>query len=357
MAAPEIILDRWVKAQAARHPSLANYLGKLDIGQVEPPSLQAILRLVQDAMNGALRLESVNASGGVAHPPFHFDYIQVRDGKAIQNAHAFQHGGVSFIVVTQPLVELLWDLSRQLSRSTHVQGLLRIDPAAVRLAALQALLFQFQLSFLVSHEYTHHVHQHCEQDDSGIAGVWTEFSQDDTDGGIDSQVHELDADGYAIYLVLANYLRGGARQSALVQLGRQGLSSSDADEFLLMCFFLALTAFFCNLWPEDIKITSIGQLSHPPAPVRIEYAIRVAKMWCDQNGSVPESWFGAERFRALFGTAAKAIDGAERQSWDAHISFLQSEEGKKYDRLLLERFETIRRNRQKSSPSAMGARA
>src|ERR1017187_19373 len=221
MTAPEVVLDRWVRTQCRKYPGYASYVGKLDIEKVEPPSLQSLLYFLQDAMNGALRLEDVNASGGVEHPPFHFDYIQVSDGT--KNAHAFQHGGFSFIVATLPLVELLWDLSQRLSRSALVQELLRIDPGTLRLDALQTLLFQFQLSFLVSHEYTHHVHKHCGQDEDGKAGIWTEFSRNEMNGNIDSQAQELDADGYAIYLGLTHYLRGAGRQSILAQLGREDL--------------------------------------------------------------------------------------------------------------------------------------
>jgi len=85
--------------------------------------------------------------------------------------------------------------------------------------------------------------------------------------------------------------------------------------------------------------------------------IRVSRQMVRPKRIVPESWFGAERFGTLFGAAAEAVGRAERQSWDAHIAFLQSEEGKKYDRILFERFETMRRNRQESSQSAVGARA
>jgi hypothetical protein len=318
----------------------------LDIEKVDPPPSRSFLHFVQEAMNEALRLESVNASGGVEHPPFHFDYVEVNDGTS--NAHAFQHEGYSFIVVTLPLVQLFWDLALLLSRSPLVLQLLRLNHPAVRPDALHGLLFQAQLSFLVSHEYTHHVHRHIDQGESGLAGVWTEFSKGDTNGGIDSQAQELDADGYAIYLALANLVRGGGRRSALEQLGRQDLPSTDADELLLMCFFLAIAAFFCALWPENIETTSIEQLGHPPAPVRIEYAIRVAQMWGGQNG-VPQLWFGAERFQSLFRTAAEAIGGTTRQAWDEHISFLHGEEGAKYDRLLFERFEVERKKRDEST--------
>jgi len=85
------------------------------------------------------------------------------------------------------LIELLWTLSEKLTASPLVLQLLQLSSREVRPDALRALLFQFQLSFLVSHEYTHDVHQHCERDKSGMAGVWTEFVESEIAGGMESQ--------------------------------------------------------------------------------------------------------------------------------------------------------------------------
>ena len=298
MTPPEVVLDRWTKTQARERPQCSGYVGKLDIDRVEAPALRSLLHLLQEAMNQALLLENANASGGTLHPPFHFDYLEVTDGR--KNAHAFQHGGYSFIVLTRPLVEMLWDASRLLSRSQVVLGLLGISGDVVRPEAVQALLFQFQFAFLTSHEYTHHVHRHCGD------GTWDEFVQGEANGSLENQAQELDADGYALYLTLGNYLRGAARGPSLAQVGMQGLTRLQGDEFLLSGIFVALTELFCCMWPVSVAITRIRQLPHPPAPVRIEYAIRVAIMWCGQNASVPESWFGAERFRAVYLAATRA---------------------------------------------------
>jgi len=333
--------------QACKHSGCRGYVGKLDIEKAEPPSIRSFLHFVQDVMNTALALENANASGGVEHPPFHFDYLEVSDGT--KNAHAFRYEGFSFIVVTLPLVQLLWDLSQYLSASDAVQQVLGVDRNTVRRDALHALLFQFQIAFLVSHEYTHHVHRHCDTSADTIAGAWTEFTQNVTTGGLDHQAQELVADGFAIYLTLANFLRGGGREGALEQLEQQSLPSVEADEILLKCFFVALASLFCALWPEDIPITEIRQFRHPPAPVRIEYAIRVAIMWCNQYGSVPESWFGAERFRQVFSVASGVVTGTARKQWDTHIAFLRSEDGAKYDKLLLERFEIARKGKSEAS--------
>ena len=341
MPPPEVILDRWVKERGSRHESgFSGYLGTLDIERVESPSFRSFLYLIRDAMNEALRLEGPNASGGIEHPPFHFDYIDVEHG--IKNAHAFQYAGLSFIAVTLPMVELIWDVSHRLSRSRLVLELLKLGPEVNR-DAFQGLLFQVQLNFLVSHEYTHHIHGHVLERTLGQTGVWSEFSNQATPGNLQSQAQELDADGYAGFLVLAHLLRGERRNTALAQCGRAELQGADGDELLLTCFFLSLLAFFCSFWRGAIDTASIYHLPHPLPPVRITYAIRVAEMWCGQNRSVPQTWFNADRFRELFHAAAETVGEDARKAWNTQIAFLRRADGAEYDRRLGEKFESVRR--------------
>jgi hypothetical protein len=348
VAPPEVILDRWIKRQSREHPRLAGYVGKLDIEKLDSEAFQSLLSLIQEGMNRALEVGRTSVPGGGTHLPFHFDYVEVGDGT--RNAHAFQHDGFSFIVVTLPLVELLWDLSEKLAASPLVRQLAQLDSPEVRRDSFRALLFQFQLSFLISHEYTHHVHRHRGMDVRGIQLLWNEFEENEVSGGLESQAQEVDADGYAIFLALAHYVRGAGRKSVISQLGIEDLPSAQVDELLLTCFILALTAFFCAVWRDDLEVESIRQLKHPPAPVRIEYAKRVARMWCGQNGFVSDQWSSDERFQRLFRAALDALGGTTRLSWDAHIAFLQSEEGTKYDQELLQRFDEIRMKTEEPSP-------
>jgi hypothetical protein len=338
MVPPEIILDRWVRTRLCNQPGFSGYKGKLDIERVESPSFRSFLHLIQEIMNGALRLEGVNASGGAEHPPFHFDYLDVDAG--VTNALAFQEEGISFIVVTLPMVELIWQLSRHLSRTPLVLQLLSLDPGSMEPDVLQGLLFEIQLSFLVSHEYTHHIHGHS-SNGSDVVGVWTEFCHPAC-GSINSQALEIDADGYAVYLVLSYLLRGERRNSALAQLGGAP-SRGDGDELLLTCFFLAVLAFFCTFWRGNIDMASVYRFRHPPPPVRIKYVIQVAEMWCGQNGFVArQSWFSPARFQELFRVAAEVAEGEARQSWDSQMTFLRSVDGAQYDQQLLDMFEAVR---------------
>jgi hypothetical protein len=152
---PEVVLDRWIKERRHRRESgFSEYVGTLEIDKVESPSFPSFLKLIKESMNEALRLEGPNASGGVVHPPFHFDFIEVNS--RIQNAHAVQHGGFSFIAVTLPMVELIFDISQQLSQTGEIAHQLGLGREGPDQDTFHALLFQLQMMFLVSHEYAHH---------------------------------------------------------------------------------------------------------------------------------------------------------------------------------------------------------
>jgi hypothetical protein len=314
MIPPEIILDRLVRTQLRHEKGFENYIGKLDLESVESLSFRSLLSLVQDTMNEALRSEGVNASGGVEHPPFHFDYLKVQGG--VKNAHAFQYGSFAFIVVTLPLVELLWNLSYRLSTLPRFWQILKLSRAELKMEELTGLLFQIQLIFLISHEYTHHVHEHCVESKSATNGLWNEFWSEAAEGTIQSQAQELVADGYAISLGLNYLLREERRRSALALLCHANASNLEGDEILLSCFFVALMAFLCELWRGGTDVTSLDTLTHPPPPVRIKYAVQVAEMWSSQNESLPRSWFEPARFQELFSVAADVIDSSAKGGWD-----------------------------------------
>lgn len=329
---PEIILDRYVRENFPK-----SYSGKLDIERIGSPSFRTFLYGLQIETNDALRLENANASGGVVHPPFHFDYLHA----TVTNAHAIPHECFWFIALTLPLIKAVVDVSRHLSRSSVVLQLLHLDSGAFRPDILWGYLGQIQLMFLTSHEYTHLIHQHSARRES--SGMWTELVPQTTCGSIDSQVEELDADGYAAYLVLTFLLRGERRQSALIQLGQANMPSADCDELILSCFFLALMAFFRTLWPESMRLP-LDQLTHPPVPVRIDYVIQIAKMWCGQFGIVEESWFTSPHLQDLFHAAALEVDRTNRQGWDAQVTFLTSADGDQYRNLLFEKSNKLRRH-------------
>jgi hypothetical protein len=332
MVPPEIILDRYVRENFPK-----SYSGRLDIERIGSPSFRTFLHGLQVETNDALGLENANASGGVVHPPFHFDYLHA----TVTNAHAIPHECFWFIAFTLPLIKSVVDVSKRLSRSSVVLQLLHLDSGALGPDILWGYLGQIQLMFLTSHEYTHLIHQHSARRDP--SGMWTELVPQTSCGSMDSQVEELDADGYAAYLVLTFLLRSERRQSALIQLGQANMPATDCDELILSCFFLALMAFFRTLWPERITLP-LDQLTHPPVPVRIDYVIQVAKMWCGQFGIVEQSWFTSQHLQDLFHAAASEVGKTNSQGWDAQITFLSSADGDQYRNVLFEKSNKMRRH-------------
>ena len=248
------------------------------------------------------------------------------------------------------MVELIFKISQQLSRTAGITRVLVRGPEALDQDALHGLLFQTQMNFLVSHEYTHHVHRHCVEATASTQ-LRNELPVGRGYGGLDPQAQELDADGYAVMLVLAHLLRGERRTSALEALGQGGLPTLAGDAVLLLCFLLTASAYFCSSWHTGACIVSLYDLTHPPPPIRIKYVIEVAKMWCSLNGSLPTTWFDPARLQSLFAAAAELIDATTKQTWQQQISALRSREGDEYDRLLYARFEELRRN-----PDASDAR-
>ena len=152
MIPPEIILDRHVKENFPK-----GYFGKLNTERVRSSSFRMFLDGLQIEANDALRLENANASGGVVHPPFHFDYLDA----TVTNAHAIPLAEYWFIALTLPLVMSVVDISKDLSRSPVVLQLLHLDSGTMQHPdILSGYLGQIQLLFLTSHEYTHLIHQH-----------------------------------------------------------------------------------------------------------------------------------------------------------------------------------------------------
>lgn len=313
MTPPEVVLDRLIGSQNGPKQPFAGYIGKLDLDKVEPESLRNLLKFLQENANRALGLEGYNASGGAKHPPYHFDFLEVSG--TIVNAHALQHEGYAFIVMTLPLVELLLNVSLMLSESVPVRQLLGISSARENQDPFRFTLFQLQFDFLLGHEYTHHVHRHCAQDERASLSVWTEFLKDEEDGGLEQQAQELDADGYSSYLLLANLLQDENRYAvSLIALGRDERRGAAGDELLFTVFFVVVLNVFCAFWRKQTEVSGLYKLRHPPPPVRINNIIQVAQMYAGQNGPVADTWFQPSRFTELLRIAAAAIPGSESAS-------------------------------------------
>ena len=286
----------------------------------------ALLTSIKDAFNEALRNEKQGVPEHVEHAPFDFDFVDFPD----PNAYALGIGGRCFIRVTLPLVHSLWESSVRLSKSEAIMATLGVAPTPEHQDAIHALLFRTQLAFVVSHEYTHHVHGHAPQSSPGPP-FFNEVLTGDEIGSLESQAFEIDADGYAVYHVLAHLFDGPGRTQAVELLGCGEAQIHTQDEVLFASFVMAVGAFLFVQPPGTLDPSKIYKRSHPPQSARMNWIMHAAIAWCQQNRPELKAWMTRERFQMLMRAVAEASWGMNGgKDWSDQTTFLQSEPGREY---------------------------
>ena len=323
--APEVLFHRFFQREEHSPLDRQNYKGKQDLDALEP-TVRSLLSGIQESFNEALREEKRNVPEHVDHPPFHFDYVD----SDVSNALAFRYEDYSFIGVTMTLIHMLWDTCVRLSRSEAVATLLGVTLARDEYDPVHVVLFQTQLKFVVSHEYTHHVHGHVFP--RGSESMFSnEILDDGASGSIEQQALEADADGYAAYHVLAHLIDGEGRSHAVSLLKIEAAPSGFQDEVLFACFIVGVGAFLFVRPPTALDNASIYALTHPPQAARMDYVMRHAMAWCKQNRPGLEAQMTIDRFRMLMNAVAEATWGMNGgRDWAAQTASLLSQGGSEY---------------------------
>ena len=307
------------------------YQGKHDLEDLEVPGLKEVLLKLQQGLNFALAnerevLEHRN------HPPFHFDYIR----SSLPNAIAFRHDGYSFIGVTITLIETLMRLCGRLSRSIDLLSLLGLDVTEEVSDGLGLVLFRIAAFFIVSHEYTHIVHGHSPKGFEGSTPRH-EIHDDGHAGDLAEQTLEADADSYAIYHIMGNWIGGVERSEGLTLLNRNDISLADQDDLLFFLVVVAIGAYFMLRPVPQLDAENVYKLSHPPQPARLNSLMETAIAWCRQNRDDLAQRMTEQRFNQLLSHVASAIwepDDSRNQSWIQQVEFLRSADGVEYLRKL-----------------------
>jgi hypothetical protein len=311
-------------------PDSRLYRGRLDLSRLGDPTLESLLLGIQTSFNDALRDEKQNVAEHVPHPPFHFDFID----SDIPNALAFQYGGYSFIGVTAPLIYMVWDVCLRLSSSGIIKTLLGVKVATSDGDPLHVVLFRTLLNFVVSHEYTHHVHGHVRAD-TVDAVLSNEVLDEGERGSLDQQTLEADADGYAVFQVLANLIDGAERAYATKLLNLSNESTQVQDQVLFSSVVITTGGYFYVRPPALIDAVRVYTLTHPPQAARMDCVMRQALSWCRQNRPRLAEWMQPDIFGALMAGVAEAalgIDGGT--NWAAQTAFLRGGDGAAYIKAL-----------------------
>jgi hypothetical protein len=321
---PEVEFDRYVRG----HTPYSR--GKQDLDRLDQPGLQSLLTRIQGTLNEALLNERRDVPEHVDHPPLHLDYID----SDTSNALAPPPEDYSFIGLTMGLIYQLDDLCVRLSRSEAVAALLGVEITPDVQDLLQAMLFYNLLHFVVAHEYTHHVHGHSKRRGADSLD-FSEIEDNGETGNLEEQVMEADADDYAAYHVLANLIDTGERALAVAALKLEEKDATLQDEVLFSCFVVAVGAFLLARPPVDVDKANVYKLTHPPQAARLNYLMESAIAWCRQNRPSLAAWMTKDRFQRIMKAAAEATWGVNGGlTWEAQITFFQSEAGAEYIRKL-----------------------
>lgn len=246
--------------------------------------LEGVCKTLTEALNN----ERQNVQGHVPHPPFQCVFSESDEPQA----NAMLIDGVSVIWITKGMLALVWTTCDLLSKSEHVIQLFNHAPTN----QIHAVLFQNQLSFILCHEYTHHVHGHL---------ACSAFGSET--GDIQTQVFEVDADCYAVYFVLAFLLKGLGRAGAVDRLNCVDANSDAQDETLIACFVLATGGFLYATPPVPLDATRIFQQRYPPLAARMNWITHSAIDWCEENKPHLKEWMTLDKWRALMLFAATAV--------------------------------------------------
>lgn len=279
-------------------------------------SLEGVCRTLTEALNN----EKQNVPGHVPHPPFQCVFSESDEPQA----KAMPMDGVSVICITKGMLGLVWTTCDLLSKSEHVIQLFNHAPTN----QIHTALFQTQLSFILCHEYAHHVHGHLTQSSFGLEA-----------GDIQTQVLEVDADCYAIYFVLAFLTNGTGRAGAVERLNCADANGDAQDEALIASFVLATGGFLYATPPVPLDTVRVFQQRYPPLAARMNWITHSAMDWCDQNKPHLKEWMTLDKWKVLMSFAATAVaelNGAAH--WGDQISFLTSEKGAEYVRMVMARF-------------------
>jgi hypothetical protein len=322
---PDVAFDRYLRGLNPKQQRI--YEGRFDLEQLVSGPFKELLLRLQNGLNLALANER-SVPEHKDHPPFHVDYIRSTQA----NALAFRHDGYSFIGLTIPLVNESAELCRRLCNSIDLLDALGLSPTAETSEALGTILLKILLFFVVSHEYTHIVHGHPLSEATDSEPI-NEILTDGQTASLDEQTLEADADSYAIYHIMWNWIGGVERSPTLSSLAADNASPSEQDALLFGCIVVAIGAYFVLRPVPQLNAKNVYELGHPPHPLRLNSLMETAIAWCKQNRPDLENSMKPDRFNSLLSIVAGLVweyDEDKTQNWKSQVAFLQTRDGASY---------------------------
>jgi hypothetical protein len=259
------------------------------------------------------------------------------------NAMAFFFEGIYFIGITEGMLKLFSNSCTALWRLEPLADLLEIRFNPERRNSLFQIVLLLQLQFISNHELGHMFHGHCGDLRSGRFQAEFGIGVKELVAnslGIEGQARELEADGYAVNLLLSNLLDGPSGDAILEKL-QPGLEKED---FLLTLFVLAIGTLLYFLEPKPFDPSLVRADTHSQGVIRMNIILGEIIGWCNLNRMELTEWVSLERLQWILACVQVAAESPEQQAiWREQGTFLQTNEGRAYLNEIYERREHLRK--------------
>lgn len=267
-----------------------------------------------------------NAAGIVAPEGpvrIHMDYI----ASSMVNAFAFYFEGWYFIGITDGMLELFAKSCKALWGLNGLAVLLGIDPVREK----RDIIFQFalllELQYISNHELGHLFHGHCAGLREGRYRAEFDVATLVANSvGMEGQARELEADGYAINLLLKNLLQSdsGAFMHRRVQ------STKSVREFVVTLFLLSLAATLYHVKSAPFDATKVRSDDHSDGLIRMNILLGEILGWCADNIDWKDA-ISQDDFQRIMELIVTVVSNPmQEQIWGDQGAYLLTKEGKEY---------------------------
>ena len=254
----------------------------------------------------------------------HLDYIAAPERPARNpNAIAFNYNGFFFIGLTLDLVLSMFGISSILSRSSASADLLglKLERKEERDLFL-ACLFLVQAQFVVDHELGYHFHGHTPKRVSSI--FFSEFDGKEVVPGtarLRDQAHEVEADGYAVHMMLEGLFKGGSGLELVDKLQPQGISN---DKFPVRFLLLCIGSYMFLRPQRSFDPARVREESHPFGLMRMNVVMVDLEDWAADHHPSLLPYVGQECFQEVMSTVVAAhSDSPSVREWNLQEEFLR----------------------------------
>jgi hypothetical protein len=251
------------------------------------------------------------------------DYIE----SSMVNAFAFYFEGWYFIGITDGMLELFARSCTALWRLNPLAEFLGIDPVREKRDSVFQFALLLELQYISNHELGHMFHGHCAGLREGRYRAEFDVATLVANSiGMEGQARELEADGYAIHLLLKNLLQSdtGAFMHSRVQ------STKSVREFVLTLFLLSLAATLYHVESDPFDATKVRSGDHSDGLIRMNILLGEILGWCADNIQWKDA-ISQNEFQGIMELVVTAVSNPmQEQIWRDQGAYLLTGEGREY---------------------------